>query len=101
MVGQETKLPPGDSLTSSEAALRARGWRGKIGQCVSGPGGGHSAGTIAVTRRHIGLSEAAAGAVCHAGRLQLQKVGGGLQRRDAPRLPLLAGHDRAIGPKEP
>ena len=75
VVGQEAKLPAGDLLTSAESSLRCRGWRGKISPCVSGPGGGHSAGTVVASRSHVGLAEAAAGTVCHVERLQLQWIG--------------------------
>ena len=62
-------------MASAEDSLIGKGWRGRIGPCNRGPAGGASAGTVVMSKRHIGLSHALCGDVCADGRFQMQHVG--------------------------
>ena len=75
VLGQETNLFAGDSTSSAEDSLVAKGWRGRIQPCNRGPAGGASAGTVVMARRNIGLAQPLCGVVYDSGRFQLQHAG--------------------------
>ena len=75
VVGQETKLFAGDSVSSAESSLSTNGWRGRVEPCNRGPAGGASAGTLVTAKRCIGLSQPLCGQIEGKGRFQMQHVG--------------------------
>ena len=52
---QETKVAA-EGIEDSEAAVRSKGWKVSIAACVSGDGGGKSAGVAVGCRAHVGLA---------------------------------------------
>ena len=56
VVAQELKTLAGDATLSAEDALKTIRWKGRIGPCTKGPGGGPSAGTAIMTRQHVGMT---------------------------------------------
>ena len=56
VVAQELKTLAGDATLSAEDALKTLRWKGRIGPCTKGPGGGPSAGTAVLTRQHVGMT---------------------------------------------